>query len=48
VEFNVAPIVSGNGTYSFVLIPQSTDGLDLFSREGTQPPQLVLTVSGGL
>jgi chitodextrinase len=44
VEFNVLPIVTGNGTFSFVLISQSTNGLDLSAREGTQPPQLVLTV----
>lgn len=45
VEFDVAPLLSasGNGTYSFVLMPESTDGLDMHSREGTNKPQLVVT-----
>ena len=43
IEFNVTPLVSGNGTYSFVLIPQSSDALRVSSREGANPPQLVVT-----
>jgi hypothetical protein len=49
VEFDVTPLVAaGNGTYSLVLIPQSTDGFDMASREATavaNRPQLVLTVT---
>jgi hypothetical protein len=48
VEFDVRALVAaGNGTYSFVLIPQSSDGFDMASREASavaNRPQLVLTV----
>jgi hypothetical protein len=44
VEFDVTPLVSGNGTYSFVLVPTSTDGMDLASKEDTvRRPTLELT-----
>jgi len=43
VEYDVTPLVTGNGTFSFALIADSSDGLDVFSREGTKPPQLVVT-----
>ena len=47
VEFDVTPLVSGNGTYSFVLVPTSPDGADFAAREARDtPPQLVLTTSG--
>jgi fibronectin type 3 domain-containing protein len=49
VEFDVTPLVAaGNGSYSLVLIPQSSDGFDMASREATTAanrPQLVLTVA---
>jgi Calcineurin-like phosphoesterase len=48
IEFNVTPLVSGNGTVSFVLIPQSSNGLDLSAREGANPPQLVVTYGSGI
>ncbi|HEX6287602.1 MAG TPA: phytase [Herpetosiphonaceae bacterium] len=44
VDYNVAPVVSSNGTYSFVLASNSSDGLTLSSREGSAPPQLVVTL----
>ena len=44
VEFDVTPLIAGDGTHSFVLIPASSDGVDFYSRTGSQPPQLVLTV----
>ncbi len=47
IEFNVTPLVSGNGTVSFVLVPQSSDALRVSSREGANPPQLVVTYAGG-
>ena len=48
VEYNVTALVTGNGTYSFALIPQSTDRADFYSREGgANRPQLVVTTSGG-
>ena len=46
VEYDVTPLVSGNGTKSFVLIGTSSDSLGLSSREAsnaTQRPQLVVT-----
>lgn len=46
VEYDVTSLVAGNGTYSFVLVPDSTDGFAAYSREGTTPPVLVITASG--
>ena len=46
-EYNVTAQVTGNGTYSFVLLPDSTDGVTINSREGSSPPQLVLTFASG-
>jgi len=45
VEYDVTPLVSGNGAYSFVTVPASTDGMDVSSREAVNRPTLVLTVS---
>ncbi len=46
-EYNLTGHVTGNGTYNFVLLPDSTDGIQYDSREGTSPPQLVLNVDSG-
>jgi hypothetical protein len=43
IDLDVTPVVTGNGTYSFVVATDSTDGLTFSSREGDNPPQLVLT-----
>jgi hypothetical protein len=48
IEFNVTPLLSGNGTYSFVLVSTSTDSVSFSSREGSQPPQLVLSFGSGV
>ncbi len=45
-EYDLTGHITGNGTYNFVLLPDSTDGVQYDSREGTSPPQLVVT-SGG-
>ena len=48
VEYNVKPLVSGDGTVSFALLPASSDGLDFASREyadATKRPVLELLVS---
>jgi hypothetical protein len=47
VEYNVTQLVtgSGNGTYTFVLSTTSTDGSHFRSRQGSQPPQLVITTN---
>jgi beta-glucanase (GH16 family) len=45
-EFNVTPLVTGNGTYSFILASTSYDGFYMYSREATSnKPQLVLTIN---
>jgi acid phosphatase type 7 len=43
VEYNVTALVTGNGTYSFVLGGDSNDDVRFSSREGGNPPQLVIT-----
>ncbi|HLO27711.1 MAG TPA: DNRLRE domain-containing protein [Anaerolineales bacterium] len=45
VEYDVTPLVTGNGTISFVLAADSSDGVRFSSRQGKQPPQLVITLS---
>jgi parallel beta-helix repeat protein len=47
VEFNVTPLVTGDGTYSFALIGISTDGVTFSSHEGSQVPQLVISTING-
>ncbi len=39
-EFDVTPLVSGDGRHAFVLLPTSTDGLAVSSREGSHAPRL--------
>ncbi len=44
VEWDVTQAVTGNGTYSFNLVADSSDGTDLATKEaGSNPPQLVVT-----
>jgi fibronectin type III domain protein/calcineurin-like phosphoesterase family protein len=47
VEYNVTSRVNGNGTYTFALVADSTDGVTFSSREGTTPPQLVIQTQSG-
>ncbi|RPI95016.1 MAG: DNRLRE domain-containing protein [Chloroflexi bacterium] len=44
VEFDVTALVSGNGTYTFAMVADGSDGVTFSSREGTMPPQLVVTL----
>jgi hypothetical protein len=44
-EYNVTAQIAGDGTYSFAFIPTSTDAVSFSSREGSQPPQLVITIA---
>ena len=44
-EFDVTGSVTADGTYSFTTISVSTDAVKFSSREGSNAPQLVLTVS---
>ena len=46
VEYDVTSLVTGNGTFSFVLAGDSNDAVAFSSRQGSQPPQLVVTFSG--
>ncbi len=43
VEYDVTRAIAGPGTVSFVVIGDSTDGIGFSSREGANPPQLVIT-----
>ncbi len=42
VEYDVTSLVTGNSTYTFALVADSTDGVTFSSREGTTPPQLIV------
>lgn len=45
VEWDVTPFVGGNGTFSFDIATDSSDGIDFHSRESSSlRPELVLTV----
>jgi uncharacterized protein YjiK len=43
VEYNVTSLVTGDGTYSFLLTKDTIDSAGFSSREGAQPSQLVIT-----
>jgi hypothetical protein len=45
VDYDVTPVITGNGTYSFVLATDGMDLLKLSSREGSAAPQLVVTLA---
>jgi hypothetical protein len=47
VEYDVTALMTTNGTYSFALVADSSDGVVFSSREGTMPPQLVVTFGSG-
>ncbi len=42
VEYDVSSLVRGAGTYTFVLVATSRDGLSIHSREAANAPELVL------
>ena len=42
VEYDVTSLVTGNGTFSFVLATDSNNSVVFSSREGAQPPELVI------
>lgn len=49
VEYDVTPLVTGNGAHGFVTLPGSTDGFDLASREdanAARRPTLELELGG--
>jgi len=48
VEYDVTSFVTGNGTYSFALLPDGNDGVTFSSREGGTPPQLFIKTGTGV
>lgn len=43
LEYDVTSAVTGNGVYTFVLVPESTDGMDVTAREAPEDkPELAL------
>ncbi|HEX2997014.1 MAG TPA: DNRLRE domain-containing protein [Anaerolineales bacterium] len=48
VEYDVTSLVTGNGAFSFLLIADSNDSTVFSSRQGEQPPQLVVTLGTDL
>jgi chitodextrinase len=44
-EVDLTSLITGDGTYSIRVSTTSTDGVDYSSKEGANPPQLVLDVS---
>jgi hypothetical protein len=47
VEYDVTSVVRGNGTYAFVLVPDSSDGFAATAREGSPDPELVIVTGDG-
>jgi hypothetical protein len=47
VEYDVTSQVTGNNTYAFALVADSSDGVVFSSREGGTPPELVVTLGTG-
>ena len=47
-EYDLTGQVTGDGIYDFVFLPDSSNGVRFNSREGSSPPELVLTFGGGL
>src|SRR5215213_361338 len=45
IEYDVTTAVTGNGAFSFVLAADSNDAATFSSREGPQPPELVITLA---
>ena len=46
-EYDLTTQITGDGTYSFVFLPDSSNGVRFESREGSSPPELVLTFTAG-
>jgi hypothetical protein len=43
VEIDVTSAITGDGTYAFTFVPESTDAVRISSREATNRPQLIVT-----
>lgn len=44
-EYDVTSVISGDGTYTLVLVGENADGVTFAARESSTPPQLVLTLA---
>src|SRR5215211_2687951 len=45
IDYNVSALITGNGTYTVVLVADSSDGITFSSREGSRPSELVVTLT---
>ena len=45
VEYDVTAVVTGDGSYSFALVGESSDDVTFESRQGNNRPQLLLTLT---
>jgi hypothetical protein len=45
LEYDVTIFVTGDGTYTFEVVMDNPDAISFSSREGSQLPQLVLTIA---
>src|SRR5918993_96835 len=48
VEYSVSPLVTGNGTYTVALVADSGDSIRFSSRQGSKPPELVITFASSV
>ncbi|MGZ6266204.1 MAG: CBM96 family carbohydrate-binding protein, partial [Candidatus Limnocylindrales bacterium] len=44
---DISSVITGNGTYSFGLSTTNSTAVSLSSREGANPPQLMITWTSG-
>lgn len=45
VEYDVSSAITGNGTFNFVLVADSDDGVEFASRNSSRLPELVITLT---
>jgi hypothetical protein len=48
VEYDVSAVVTADGIYTFALVADGNDNVSFSSREGSEPPQLVVTLGSSL
>jgi len=46
-EVDLTSLITADGTYSLSVVSTSADGADYSSKEGANPPQLVIQTQGG-
>jgi hypothetical protein len=45
VEYDITALVAADGTYTFALVADGTDGVTFSSREGTMASELVIALN---